>query len=270
MDTILVATDFSESSINAMNYACAFAKDNNCKIALVHIYTIPSTYTGEGLSLATVNDALSSEKDMLQLELDRVHTAFPDVQVDGQMMIGGFLESLQELNKELSLRAIVMGANMEYSDLTLWDSDWLNALITVTCPILVVPPHITYKPVKHIALACDYKSPCLPEQVKLIKNIVKTAEGQLYIVHVTPKASLVDTNKNVATVRQAFDDVKPEYHVVEDKYVIKGVSDFVKTKGIDLLIVIPHKHGLWYSLFNKSYTKQLANLNHLPVLAIHD
>ena len=28
--------------------------------------------------------------------------------------------------------------------------------------------------------------------------------------------------------------------------------------------------GLWHSLFNKSYTKQLALLNDLPVMAIHD
>jgi hypothetical protein len=74
----------------------------------------------------------------------------------------------------------------------------------------------------------------------------------------------------MAVLKEVFNDREPLFRTVINKRVIAGLAQFVKETNIDLLIVIPHKHDLWYNLFNKSHTKQLAMLNHLPVMAIHE
>lgn len=270
MKTLIVTTDFSDSALNALNYACAFAADHGFEIMLTRIYTIPATYAGEGLSLVTINDALDADRELLKKELERVKTAHPDVHIEAKMVTGGFLESLQELKNSLAAAMIIMGAAGEYSELSLWEDDWLTILVTLSCPVLVIPQHIAYAPFKNIAFACDYKKICIPEQIDTIKKLVTISGAKLHVVHVTPNATPQEENKNTTLLKAVLDDVHPEYYTVENKVVIKGIAEFVQQHNIDLLLVIPHKHGLWYSLFNKSYTKQLARLNNLPVMAIHE
>lgn len=270
MKPIIVTTDFSPAAANALDYAAALAQAYQFRIVLTHVYTIPVAYAGEGLSLAAVNDDMEDSRQRLKEELGRVKTQYPDLSIEGDIAVGGFLESLQRLTTALDPELMVMGASRDYSELWQWGDDWLEALVSIPCPVLIVPPGIHYKPVKKIAFACDYKKICAPHQVNTIKRMVQRAGATLHIIHVTPQAAKMAENKQVTELQQAFADLQPQYHFIEDKHIIKGVSDFTEQHQIDLLLVMPHKHDLWYSLFNKSYTKQLARLNHLPVMAIHE
>jgi nucleotide-binding universal stress UspA family protein len=267
MKTIIVSTDFSSSSANALDYACAFAKEHQYKILLTHIFPIPATYSGEGVSLATINDALDSNRVKLKDELERAKL-HQGLEIEARLITGEFLDSLKALNKELDVAMIIIGAIGEYENLFLWDSNWLDALVSVECPVLVIPQHIRYAPIKNIAFACDYKKLCLPDQIDAIKKLLQLTSAQLHIVHVT--SNTIIKNETSSSFRTSFEEVSPTYHFIENKYVITGIADFIKQYHIDLLLVAPHKHGLWYNLFNKSYTKQLALLNHIPIMAIHE
>ena len=95
--TIIVTTDFSDSAINALNYACELTMGHNFKILLTYIYSIPASYAAEGLSLVTINDTLGSEQQMLKEELERVLGNYTHIHIETRMIIGDFIESLQEL-----------------------------------------------------------------------------------------------------------------------------------------------------------------------------
>jgi hypothetical protein len=268
--TIVVSTDFSDSATNALNYACEFAMGHNFKILLTHIFTIPVSYAAEGPSLATISDAIFADRQTLKEELVQVKINFPKISIAAEMITGYFLESLQQLKKELDPEMIIIGAIREYSNLWLWDDDWLKALLTVSCPVLVIPKHIAYKPIRKIAFASDNEKECFPNQVDTIKKIVRLSGADFYVVHVTPQIVLPEENKNAAAFQRLFCELKPQYHTIENKLVIKGLAEFIQQHKIDLLIVIPRKHGLWHKLFNKSYTRQLALLDYIPVMAMHE
>jgi len=268
MPKIIVATDFSVSSQNAANYACEFAKEYHQKILLAHIYTIPAGYAAEGLSLVTVNDAFEAGTDKLQEELERLQGRYPDLEIEIRMMVEGFMDALQELNRDVNPGMIVMGAVTDYSDLWQSGNDWLNALLSMPCPVLVIPKHITFTPIRNIAFACDYKNVSLPDQINKMKRLVELTDASFYIVHVSTGKS-PEEEKNKIAFLEAFQDIDPQFITIENKQIIVGISDFEKEYNIDLLLVIPRRHGLWYNLFNKSYSRQLALLNNLPVLSIH-
>lgn len=266
---ILVTTDFSRSSINALNYACEFAKDYNLKILIACIYSIPNNYAGDGLSLASINDALGSNAQMLKDELARVKNNFPEISITAEIITGDFVESLQELKQDIDPALIIIGALREYSELWLWGNEWLNALIVLSCPVLVIPEHTAYTPIMRIAIASDNKRVELTEQINSIKKLVNLSNANFYIVHVTTEPNLKEENMR-DVYDEVFSEIDPQYYTVENKSVIKGLAEFIQQYLIDILIVIPRKHGLWYNLLNKSYTKQLALLNNQPVMAIHE
>ena len=63
--------------------------------------------------------------------------------------------------------------------------------------------------------------------------------------------------------------LKPNYHFITDKDTDEGIIDFAEKNHIDLLIVLPKRHGLLDKLIYKSHTKQLVMHSHVPVMALH-
>ena len=268
--TIVVVTNFSASSANALSYACKFARDYELNILLAHIYSIPPSYAAEGLSITTINDAIIADDSRLLDELAIIRHKYPHLHIEAKMITGNFLESLDEIKREVDPALFIIGAVGQYADLWQWDEDWLTALTTVSSPVMVIPQHIAYSPISRIAFAADDNEVQLPDQASAIKKLVRLSNAGFYVVHVSAPYVGGLKKEYVGTYKEVFMDLKPQYHNIENKSVIIGLAEFIQQHQIDLLIVVPHKHGLWHSLFNKSYTKQLALLNHLPVLAIHE
>jgi nucleotide-binding universal stress UspA family protein len=269
-NTIIVTTDFSDTSKNALDYAAALAADTGKEIVLAHIYIIPTGYAAEGVSLATINDSMESETQMLADELNRVNVAWPGVSVSTRMLVGSFVETVQDLCLEITPETLLIGAYGEYSDLVLWESEWLRVVTSVHCPVLVVPSNCRYATLSRIAFACDYKSPCSPLQLATLTSWAHMATSGLDVVHVTqnPTAEIA-LGAIAGKVHAQLEALSPTYHIITQKPVIEAMADFVKDNPVDLLVVIPRVHSFWHSLFNKSYSKELARLSNTPVLAIH-
>ncbi|HLX92562.1 MAG TPA: universal stress protein [Puia sp.] len=267
---IIVTTDFSDSAGNEMDYACDLAKGHDTRILLTYIYSFPLSYRGEGFAPAVINDILDSDRKILEKKLEQAKSKYPQVSIEIKMMIGNVLESLRELERELNPEMIIMGTIGEYSELLLWNDEWLDALTGISSPVLVIPKHVPHNQIRNIAFACDYKNACSPLQIEAIKKLMTTLSGaSLHIIHVSPGID-EEENKNAALIKKAFGLMKPQYHLVENKQVIKGLDEFVLQNQIDLLIVVPHKHDFWHNLFHRSHTRQLVQLNHIPVMAIHE
>lgn len=268
--TIIVTTDFSDSAANALDFACRFAMDYHFKILLAHIHTIPVGYTAEGPSLATINDILTDSRKMLREKLEQMKNKFPKICITAEMIVGNFLKSLGQLKNELDPELIITGIEGEHSELWPWRDNWLKALKTVTCPVLVIPRDFIYRSIRNIAFASDNKKECLSEQIDTINKFVSLSAASFNIVHVTPEIIQPEEDKNAAALKKIFSNLNPQYYTIENKLVVKGIAEFIDHQKIDLLITVPHKHGLWYNLFKRGHTMQFALLNYIPVMAIHE
>lgn len=64
--------------------------------------------------------------------------------------------------------------------------------------------------------------------------------------------------------------LNPKYKFIPNTSIEDGIESYVKHHQIDLLIVVPKKHGFFHRLFLESTTKNLVLHAHLPVLSIHE
>lgn len=270
---IIVTTDFTDSSRNALAYICSLIDSREYKLMLVHVYAMPVTYTTEGVAVAAIKEAIDKAEDQLATEVQWVKDTHPDVDIEGRAIVGGgFTETLKGIAAEHKTEMIVMGASDEYGNLWNWDDDILAALTQLPVPVLLVPRKTTYVPIKNIGFACDYRNFCAPHQIDVIKRLVNHTHAQLHVVHVsrTKPDNEEVKNENETTLQTALQETAPQYYELQDPNIIDAVTNFVQEKRLDFLIVIPHKHDIWYSIFHQSHTKQLAKLNNLPILALHD
>jgi nucleotide-binding universal stress UspA family protein len=272
MATVIVITDFSETAHNALEYACAFsAASTKMKLLLVNISAVPASYSGDGVAMAAISDSLQNKTGKLEEEIASVTTDTNRPAIQFKALLGDFIETLQELIEEEQAGMVIMGTPAAYGDIWAWDTDTLNALTKLAVPVLTVPRAVGFKPIANISFVSIPGNLHGNSPIGSIKKLVRYTGARLHVVMViTPQHNETKDKEAEAVLRNQLEEVSPEYHTINDPHIVQAIGRFVEEQRIDLLVVRPRKHGIWYNLFHKSYAKELAKLNLIPVMALHD
>ncbi|GEO11590.1 universal stress protein [Segetibacter aerophilus] len=275
MPTIIVCTNFSETSRNALAYTCSLIKNKADKeeisIVLLHVYTIPANYSGDGIALATINNALDDAEMDLHEELEWVQEEYGGLNVIGKVATGRLLVGLKNEIDEMQASLVILGTGGNYGDLWSWDGDILNLLRDLPVPVLTIPPDVSFRPLQNIAFACNLKNINSKTPFNTLINIIRFTESKLHVIYVTANALKPGSTEagNEEMVSNNLKEIEPVYHTIFESRVVQAIGRFVEENQIQLLLVMPKRHGLWEGLFHKSFTKELARLNRLPIMALH-
>lgn len=276
MNTIIVPTDFSPTSINAMNYAADLALEIKGSVLLLNIYQIPIAVTDTPIALISIDELKdSSEKQLQELQsgLQRVTSGKIDIQI--KSILGDTTEELENVCTELKPFAVVMGTTGHSTlERSLFGSTTLKVIKHLTWPVLTVPAGKEYgKGIKKVGLACDFREIAETMPVTAIKNFLQQfSSPELHILNVDHNDEQVteDTPKETLLVHTAFDDLHPEFHVISEKDVEDAIHVFAENNNLDLIITIPKKHKRLEGLFKKSSTRTLVLDSHVPVMCVHE
>jgi hypothetical protein len=133
-------------------------------------------------------------------------------------------------------------------------------------PVIIVPHDAQYQPIKKIALASDLKDTAnMPAHE--ITTIVKLFNAAFELFYAAKKEHAADPGA-IESLLQDYRSlgVNPQVHVAENEDVLMSINDLVKECDVQLLIIIPKKHGL----FHRSQSKDFIFYADVPVMAIHE
>ena len=275
MPTIIVCTNFSKTSHNALGYICSLINSKPEKksfdILLLHIFSVPPNYSSDGIAITTISNSLTYAEEDLHEELEWVNEEYEDLNVFGKITTGRLVEELEEQIQEMKASLVITGSGGDYGELWSWDDEILSAIRNLSVPLLTIPPNVTFTTLQNIAFACNLKNVDQNTPYNVLVNFIQFTGAKLHVVYVTNNEIKENSKEaeNEKSVHSKLQELKPEYYTLYENEVVGAIGRFVETHQIQLLLVIPKKHGIWNSLFHKSYTKELARLNRLPILALH-
>jgi len=278
MKTLVVPTDFSPVSVNAMHYAVDMAQSIDASILLVNVFQLPIVYTDVPMTSATLGyqeQKKSSEDKLDDLKKEIIVTTSGKIQVYTESRMGDAKEEIESLCKSVRPFAIVMGSHGKNSfERLIMGSTTLNVIRNLTFPVIVVPSGTSYKMIRNIGLACDFKEVVETTPVDFIKDIIREFGAELYILNVNKPGEGESYKENI-TLQSAFLDtmlgeIKPHYHFLDNDDIVDGINSFSEKNNLDLVMVIPKKHRLLTGLFHKSNSRDLVSHSHIPILSIHD
>jgi nucleotide-binding universal stress UspA family protein len=279
MKTLVVPTDFSSVSVNAVNYAVDMAQAINAGIVLLHVYNIPVSFTdGPVAPVSTVSIEevkRSSEERLEEIKLNLVKITSGNIQIYTESRLGDTVEELEQLCKSVEPLAVVMGSHGTTGlERMIMGSTTLTAIRHLKCPVLVVPSGTTYHGIKRIGLACDFDNVVQTTPVEYIKNIVREFGAELYVLNVQHikevDDELAEATMDTAYLDAMLDDVKPTYVQLTGKDVAESIHAFAENNNLDLVMVVPKKHKFIDSLFHKSQSRELLTHAHIPIVSIHE
>ncbi len=272
MKNILVPVDFSDTSKNAFQYALAYAEKTHAAIQLIHVFNSPLDAANPAilLSLGEQEDRINeSLKDMIATHLP----ADSKVPVTFEAKLGFAVDELIKLSNTDDVDLIIMGTMGEHIALEkAFGTVSSDVSQKAACPVMLIPPHITFGKIKDILFASDYTATEGQVLDKILK-FAKTFDSALHFVHVNDHPDSLNTSPEELIFEKVFASKDPDtpmyFAEVNDFSVVDGLNKYIKNHHIDLLTVVTQKRTFWERLFHKSTTKRMVLNSEIPLLVLH-
>lgn len=265
MTRILLPTDFSDNSFEAIRYAFLVFKDVECKFYLLHTYT-PAIYHTDYLigspgqiGLGDIlKDSSLTRLEKLQSRLEEqyknpkhtlfVHSAF-------NTLLGEVGEMVEAENIDL----IVMGTKgATGAKEILFGTHTVHVIKKAKCPVLAVPPKFEYEAPKEILFPTDYEIEYQKENFETLLNIADHHKSRINVMHVRAGYDLNNEQEKRKAQLEKLLGNQSLFHEVPDNGIIAAVNEFQLKTKINLLVMVQNKHTFLERLFIEPIIKKIG------------
>ena len=273
MKTILAPTDFSASSINAVNYAADLGLAINAQLVLFNAVQFPIAASELSLPESIMDEMIDlGNSDLEELANKIKKRTNEKISVSCEVMFGTVEQQIELMSARKRPLAIVMGIKPGRTfQQGLMGSTLFHTMNHIPYPLLIVPENFQFSPIKEIGLACDLENVEESLPIEALKEWLSLFKARLNIVYVTVKNKEFSASQLTESIslQNLFESFDPQFHFLEASNLEDELNDFAKTHNLDLLIVMPKVNGI-FKFFHNKHSKNLIIHNRIPVLSIHE
>lgn len=271
MPFIIVATDFSETGNNAVNYSCSLAESIKASVLIFHSFIVPVTFSDTPMPVIPIDERQKIAEDRMTELLAQAKAFFPHLEVAGKVIYGDLFDDLEEyIENENTPDLIAIGNSGDASIFP--GSTVLDALTQLNYPVLAIPATTVYRPVKKLCFACDFRNVSDLEPFEYIPGLSGLLDAELHVLSVDHNWKQADheSSERSKKIHSILSGAKPQYHFIDDPDTDKAIKNFTETNHMDWLLIIPHKHSFFERLFHKSHTVEMIHQSSIPLIALHE
>lgn len=269
---ILVYTAFTETSRNVLKYASELALERNYSIVLVHNFDAPLNYSADALAFGSIDENIQSTEERLKEEADWASDHYHDLSILHRLTYGSKEEAIKEVLSEYNPDFFIIGAPESKGEFWGWNDYFIDILDIIPIPTLIIPKTVSYQPLTNVGFACDYANPLTEQQITFINRLTEGGNTNLHVIHISVpnKKNEAQRMAHKAILEEQLKQSNPTFATIENTDVVATIIHYIQEHSVELLVVIPHRHGIWYSVFNQRHTKRLTRINHLPILTLNE
>ena len=274
ISSILLPTDFSQNANHAGFYAIELANQIGAtKIVVYHTYDVASaTVPMEDYSQKIVSEPFRQESlNKLEQLVALLRTKTDNkIIIEAYQSYATLTDAVNEVASIVQADLIVMGisAGSKLKEVVVGSHSLAVAKHT-NIPVLIVPTDAAYKNIQKVLLVSDLKDVETTIPSNAINVLLSASKAQLSVLHITENTNDQHTIEK-EQLNHIFANHLPEYYFVQNNDFTAAVDEFVAANQIDLVIVVPKKHGIFKSIFNVNHTKTLAFHSKVPLVVAHN
>lgn len=272
MKLVIAATDFSDNSINAVEYAAGLAAAIHSELLIIHVAPLPVLLNDIPIPFpGRSDDNLETELSALRARL--LHDMKDPIAIRTETVQGNVVPSLQQYCESEDVFSLVLGSETAgWLERTIVGATAVEAAKKLHCPVLVVPPGKRFSAIRTIGLACKPTNIDPEFPAETIIDIVKDLGAGLHILFASPDATAPGTvaaDDEVGFIPASLKPLKPTFQLVAAEDPVTGIESFAIEHQIDLLFVISRTHGVLHSVLHHEHLAAFLTDPLLPVMVIH-
>ncbi|HLV38536.1 universal stress protein [Xanthomarina sp.] len=278
MRKILIPTDFSVNSMNAIKYALELFKYEISQFYIMHtyqeeIYATPVIANREELDAIT---EMIQKKSLENLEkiLQEIQEISPNPRHEYHIVSSKNLlvEGADEIVDKENIDIIVMGTRGETNDKkSTFGSHTLQVLKYVQCPVLAIPENYSYTQPKHILFPTNFMIPYKRRELKLLCDIASPYRAIIDVLYVSRSEKLsLRQEDNLAFLKGTVCKNQIELVVKKEIDILETINNYVETQDVDMLVMVNSRHSFLENILYPSTISKLSLKLHIPFLALQN
>src|SRR5690606_26005419 len=278
MRKILIPTDFSEKSMNAVKYATELFKYDRSEIYLPHAFS-DSVYEDKDRLVDSVFEelqqkALQKAKDNLEETQKQILSFSPNPKHNIHTIaeFGLLVDSVNDWVEKENIDVVVMGTKGETADKKItFGSNTLQVIKYVKCPVLAIPAVYGDVHPKNILFPTDYQLPYKRRELKLVSSIAKCFVSEVNFLYVSKFPSLsLRQQDNKVFLEVAFCENQVNFHHKDEKDVTKAINHFIIENPIDMLVMVNTRHSYLENILYQSTIEKIGLHIDIPFLVLQN
>jgi nucleotide-binding universal stress UspA family protein len=275
---ILLPTDFSKNSGNAISYAMELFKNEKCNFFFLHTYT-PSFYRmdymlGGPLFSAIPDTDVDISLAGLEKTLEDVKKSYENPK-HSYNIISAFNTLTDEINEvtvEKEIDMVVMGTQGATGAKEIFlGTNTVYVLRKAIAPVLVIPENYTFQKIKKILFPSDYLSNYKENELSTAIKMVKLNKAKLIVLHVKEEYDLTASQQeNKMALYRSLDGLSTAFTELKGSLMPNAILNYVQDNEIDLLMMMNRKHSFFERLVERQNVDQIGFHIKIPFLVIRD
>jgi len=266
---ILVPIDFSKASASALQFAIGLNGYFGGKIHFLHIFELPLASSPETITNLTYFERLqsTSQKETVQfIEKFKGNMEFEHIVTT---VTGGHFQAIAKYAQENKIDVIISG-NKQNSSVVNWFTGSItkHLLAEAPCPVIAVPEHYVWKPLKTMAVFVDLSEKISSDKCNFIQSLQKDIHATLTFLHVENKieAELGDDTEKLQQIQDVFK--QSAVMLPFNESFEHSIHTYLNENPADMLVTIPHHHTWLDKLFLGTETGSIAKWSNVPIMSL--
>ncbi|MAP80812.1 MAG: hypothetical protein CL526_06955 [Aequorivita sp.] len=275
MKNILLPTDFSENSKNAIKYALDFFKDETCTFHILNTHKPSGYITADVLhskpGSSVYESVLRDNKEQLATMVtfcesyskNENHTFIPKIDFDD------IVSAVKQIINKENIDLIIMGTKGATGAANIiFGSNTIKIIRNVQCALLVVPQDFKFEGVNNVLLSLHQQNDITKKSFQLFLNLVQLQQASIKLLNISE-------NDTVDTLQQSyltsiFKEVEVAQYTLKNISVPLAVSAFTQLIPVELHATIARHKSFIDRLVYGSNTSEINHNSRVPLLVLHE
>lgn len=271
---VLLPTDFSAVSLNAIFYAADFAQHIPCDITLLHVlyFDGPPPATGNAQELEEELQE-HAKREMVHI-LEDIQQKYPDNTTSvNYKIISSYPveEGIEEETRQQPYDLIMMGSKGSTGlKKIILGSNAIAVLRNCSLPVCIIPEYARFQGLEKLVYASDITN--LHSELSGLLPFAQYWNAEIKVLHVIP-----DNSTYKGSTQAAADHVVDEIiaqsgyknidvHILESDAIAHGIVTYAANIKADMVALYVPKKSRWKQFISGDITRDLAAECMLPLI----
>lgn len=264
MPHILIATDFSDASLNAARFAITHFGGARTRFTLVHSFLDPR-----------VDDTLMPDVSVIARK-----QAFKSLRSFERkcMKLGGpasfarvassawLPHAINDVASEQGADLVIMGTHGAGEN-ALFGSVSTEVVVKANIPVVLVPRSWEPGPIKRIMLAHD-GGPMDRAMLAPLQGFAKRKKAEVVVAHVRNNSVAMDRGLDRRALKGLLPGTPFSFVTAFGDSVAATIDELAAEGRIQFVVAIHRQRGFWKGLLHRSKAKRMALHTHVPLMVL--
>ncbi|MDN3724185.1 universal stress protein [Aequorivita sp. SDUM287046] len=273
MRKILIPTDFSENSMNAVRYATELFKYEHSEIFLMHVFDAETP-----INTAKFEGKQMKVSEMVEIELEEKRKQIQSFSPNPKHKIhivpapGLLVDEVNDWVDKEDIDVVVMGTKGKTADKKItFGSNTLQVIKLVKCPVLAIPSVYEDVHPKKLLFPTDFQLPYKRRELKLVSSIAKRFVSKVEFLYVSKFPTLsLRQQENKDFLEASFAENKVNFRQEMGADITSTINSVIAENSVDFLVMINTRHSYLENILHQSTIEKIGLKIDIPFLVLQN